>query len=163
LTTLAAEGSVARDRAELFQRMVFNILVSNDDDHLRNHAFIWSPAGRGWRLSPLYDVVPKPQTATERFLHLGVGAQGRLATLDNALSHAGQFGLNPPEAAKLIVQIALKTREWRNTFERFGATEAQCDKVQTAFLRPRDIGLKEVEAHCSPSAPRTKNRKAQAR
>jgi serine/threonine-protein kinase HipA len=163
LTTFAAEGTVAADRAELFQRMVFNILTSNDDDHLRNHAFIWSPAGRGWRLSPLYDVVPKPQIGTERFLHLGVGAQGRLATLDNALSHAAQFGLDPPDAAQMIEQIARKTREWRDTFERFGASEAQCDKVQTAFRRPRDIGLEKVESPGLPSARRTKSRKAQAR
>ena len=159
LTIFAAEGSVTGDRAELFQRMVFNILVSNDDDHLRNHAFIWSSVGRGWRLSPLYDVVPKPQIGSERFLHLGVGSQGRLATLDNALSHAAQFGLNLPEAAQMIGEIARKAREWRNTFERFGVTEAQCDKVQTAFRRPRDIGLEKVEAPGLPSARRTKSRK----
>jgi serine/threonine-protein kinase HipA len=139
LTTFAAEGMVGGDRAELFRRMVFNILVSNDDDHLRNHAFIWSPLGRGWQLSPLYDVVPKPQVATERYLHLGVGAQGRLATLDNALSHASQFGLTSAEASQLIERIALKTREWRNTFERLGVTEAECNRVQAAFRRPRDV------------------------
>jgi serine/threonine-protein kinase HipA len=158
LTIFAAKGSVAGDRAELFRRMVFNILVSNDDDHLRNHAFIWSGVGRGWRLSPLYDVVPKPQIGSERFLHLGVGAQGRLATLDNALSHAAQFGLDLLAAAQMIEEIAQKTREWRNTFERFGATEAQCDKVQTAFRRPRDIGIEKADALGLPSARRTKGR-----
>ncbi len=91
---------------------------------------------------------------------LGVGARGRLATLDNALSHAAQFGLDPPEAAQMIGEIARKAREWRNTFERFGATEAQCDKVQMAFRRPRDIGLEKVETPGLPSARRTtKSRK----
>ena len=48
--------------------MVFNILVTNNDDHLRNHAFLHDPAGRSWRLSPLYDVVPSP---TELHSHRG--------------------------------------------------------------------------------------------
>ncbi|MDI1366245.1 MAG: HipA domain-containing protein, partial [bacterium] len=72
------------DLVELYRRMVFNILVTNDDDHLRNHGFLWEP--RGWRLSPLYDVVPKPQVGHERTLVLGVGPQGRAATLNNAIA-----------------------------------------------------------------------------
>src|SRR3546814_17136977 len=75
---------IASDRHELFARMVFNIMVSNDDDHLRNHAFLFDAQGAGWRLSPLYDVVPRPKLAQERMLHLAVGPQGRLARLDNA-------------------------------------------------------------------------------
>ncbi|WP_240538368.1 type II toxin-antitoxin system HipA family toxin [Rhodoferax sp. PAMC 29310] len=51
---------------ELFARIVFNIFVSNDDDHLRNHGFVRDPRLPGWRLSPLYDVVPHPSVAFER-------------------------------------------------------------------------------------------------
>ncbi|MDQ1818106.1 HipA domain-containing protein [Massilia sp. CCM 9210] len=76
---------IRADNEELFKRMVFNIFASNDDDHLRNHGFLWDPRLPGWRLSPLYDVLPRPGLATERYLHLGIGPQGRLATLDNAL------------------------------------------------------------------------------
>jgi serine/threonine-protein kinase HipA len=57
---------VQTDRDELYARIAFNIRVSNDDDHLRNHAFIWDASGKGWRLSPLYDVVPRPQIGHER-------------------------------------------------------------------------------------------------
>jgi serine/threonine-protein kinase HipA len=53
--------------------LVFNIFVSNDDDHLRNHAFMPDPRLGGWQLSPLYDVVPRPAVAFERMLHLDVG------------------------------------------------------------------------------------------
>ncbi len=98
---------------QLFARMVFNILVGNDDDHLRNHAFIWVDNVRGWKLSPLYDVLPKPQMGHERYLHLGVGEQGRRATLDNALSHAGQFGLLPAQALSIVDRMARQVREWR--------------------------------------------------
>ena len=76
---------IRADNEELFKRMVFNIFASNDDDHLRNHGFLWDPRLPGWRLSPLYDVLPRPSHATERYLHLGIGPQGRIATLGNAL------------------------------------------------------------------------------
>jgi len=137
----AAHGRVDVDRAELFGRMVFNILVSNDDDHLRNHAFVWLPEARGWALSPLYDVLPKPQIATERRLHLGVGKQGRLATLDNAMSESGRFGLTPPKAKEIVERISGVAREWRTAFNEMGVSDAECDKVAAAFRKPRDIGL----------------------
>jgi serine/threonine-protein kinase HipA len=146
ISNVGAKGFVQQDRQELFARMVFNILVSNDDDHLRNHAFVWDAKLHGWRLSPLYDVLPKPQVAHERYLHLGVGMQGRLATLDNALSSAGRFGLTRVAAARIIDQIAMRVREWRVFFEReMQVPEQQCDLVSTAFRRPKDIGFDVVE------------------
>lgn len=140
-------GAIAPDREELFARMVFNILVSNDDDHLRNHAFLCDPSGRGWRLSPLYDVVPRPQFAQERLLHLAVGPQGRLATLDNALAGGGRFGLLPPDAARIIDRVARVVRSWRETFDRLQVPERLCDQLATAFRRPADIGMRAVEKH----------------
>lgn len=137
-------GQVAADREELFGRMVFNILVSNDDDHLRNHAFVSVPDSSGWRLSPLYDVVPKPQVASERFLHLSVGEDGRLATLDNAFGAAGLFGLHDRAAAGIIDRIAGVVREWRTGFREFGVGDDEADKVASAFRRPRDIGLTKI-------------------
>ncbi|MCW1776806.1 HipA domain-containing protein [Pantoea ananatis] len=98
LGRLGAAGQVTADRHELFRRMVFNILVCNDDDHLRNHALVHRGDFGGWRLSPLYDVVPRPSGGSERFLHLGIGAQGRLSTLDNALTHCARFALTPRPA-----------------------------------------------------------------
>lgn len=58
---------------ELFARMVLNIFVTNDDDHLRNYGFVRDPRLGGWVLSPLYDVVPRPVLVSDRRLHLGVG------------------------------------------------------------------------------------------
>jgi serine/threonine-protein kinase HipA len=140
-------GGISEDRKELFARMVFNILVSNDDDHLRNHAFLYDAPGKGWRLSPLYDVVPRPQVAQERMLHLGVGPQGRLATLDNAMAVSGRFGLMPPDAARIADRVARVVRSWRESFERMQVPVRLCDQLATAFRRPADIGLREVERH----------------
>jgi serine/threonine-protein kinase HipA len=92
-----------RDLRELFRRMAFNILVGNDDDHLRNHAFLFD--GRGWRLSPLYDVVPRPRVAANGRLILEVGERGHEATLANALTSAATFGLKREEAASLLEDL----------------------------------------------------------
>lgn len=139
-----AKGHVGTDSAELFARMVFNVLVSNDDDHLRNHAFLYDAENRGWRLSPLYDVVPKPQIGSERYLHLGVGPDGRLARLDNAFDGAGQFGLSAPAAARIVERVVAAVRAWRETFEAVGVSGRDCDRVASAFRRADDIGMRVV-------------------
>ncbi len=137
-------GWIATDRRELFARMVFNVLVSNNDDHLRNHAFLFDAKGGGWRLSPLYDVVPKPQAAQQRMLHLSIGPQGRLARLDNALAGAGRFGLLPPDAVRIIDRIVRTVRGWRDIYEGLGVPVRECDRVASAFRRAADIGMREV-------------------
>ena len=88
-----------KDAKELWRRMVFNILCNNNDDHLRNHGFLWD--GKGWRLSPAYDIVPTPQVSLERDLAIGVGRNGRQATLRNALSDINSFGLSRREAVPM--------------------------------------------------------------
>ncbi len=130
---------IRQDNAELFKRMVFNIFVSNDDDHLRNHGFLWDPRLPGWRLSPLYDVLPRPSHATERYLHLGIGPQGRLATLDNALAAHAQFTLSKAEAAQRVVQVWQKLREWKQYFETFGVAQQDIDNIAPAFRHLDDV------------------------
>jgi serine/threonine-protein kinase HipA len=150
ISTFGADGHVQRDRTELFGRVAFNILVSNNDDHLRNHAFVWEPTVKGWRLSPLYDVVATPQLATERTLHLSVGPRGRLARLDNLLEAHGAYGLLRHDAADVIARVASHVREWRTRFEGFGVSTQQCDRVQSAFMRPRDVGIDVIERALKP-------------
>jgi serine/threonine-protein kinase HipA len=147
LSQHGVRGHIASDNQELFARMVFNILVSNDDDQLRNHAFLYDPESRGWRLSPVFDVVPRPQVAQERMLHLAVGRSGRLATLGNALSGAGRFGLSTPAAARIIDRVARVVRTWRETFDRLEVPERLSNQLATAFRSPAAVGLSEVERH----------------
>ena len=135
-----AAQQIAADLAQLFARMVFNILVSNDDDHLRNHGFLWEPVAKAWVLSPLYDVVPRPTHAAERYLHLGIGAQGRLATLANAMSWAARFGLTHDKAQAAIDNVWRIVREWKGRFEEYGVSADEIDKVSSAFRHAREIG-----------------------
>lgn len=123
---------VRRDLRELFRRMVFNILVTNDDDHLRNHGFLYD--GKGWRLSPLYDVVPKPQIGLERRLVLGVGPQGRDATIANALAGAAGFDLNPDEAKSIAEEIrAIVAAGWEKHFSGAKVSPADRARFSTCF------------------------------
>lgn len=130
---------IRADNAELFQRMVYNVLVSNDDDHLRNHGFVWEPRLAGWRLSPLYDVLPRASHATERFLHLGIGPQGRLATLDNALAAHEMFTLSRATASEMIARIWQVVREWRVFFEKFDVPAVEIEKIAPAFRHIEDV------------------------
>ena len=128
---------------ELFGRMVFNIFVSNDDDHLRNHGFVRDPRLPGWRLSPLYDVVPRPGVAHERQLHLQVGLQGKLATLDNAMSTYSAFTPQRTTALAIIRRIWGELRQWRTTFEDMGASGRLIDQLAPA--------LRDLDDICSPA------------
>lgn len=124
---------IRQDNAELFMRMIFNIFVSNDDDHLRNHGFVWDVHIGGWRLSPLYDVMPRASAAHERFLHLGVGPQGRLATLDNALASHERFTLSRRDACRWIDTVWRDVREWKVHFDAFGVSADDIARIAPAF------------------------------
>ena len=130
---------VRQDLHELFRRMVFNILVTNDDDHLRNHGFLFG--GGGWRLSPLYDVVPKPQVGLERRLVLGVGPEGRNATLENALADTAVFDIAPDEAASMVEEMRrIVAACWERQFIDAGVSVADRGRFATCFRLANDTG-----------------------
>jgi serine/threonine-protein kinase HipA len=122
-----------KDSKELWLRMLFNILCNNTDDHLRNHGFLWD--GKGWRLSPAYDIVPYPQVSLERDLAIGVGRNGRQATLKNALSDAASFGLPQSQAITLAVDTQKKVKgHWEAVFNDSGITGAELERLRTCFI-----------------------------
>ena len=135
--------NVKSDIEELYARMIFNIFVSNDDDHLRNHAFLWNHELKGWSLSPLYDVMPHPVIASERYQHLGIGPQGKLATIDNAYATKERFGLSSDQANSIIDRVWRVVRQWKMYFEEFGISSDQIEGISRAFRHIDDI--------CSPT------------
>lgn len=143
---------VRANAEELFARMVLNIFVTNDDDHLRNHGFVRDPRLGGWMLSPLYDVVPRPVLASERRLHLGVGEQGKLATLDNALSHYAAFVPERPMAVGIMRRVWGEVRQWKTCFEEHGANGKLIDQLTRAFRDLSDIASPELEAEIRKGA-----------
>jgi serine/threonine-protein kinase HipA len=133
---------IRANNRELFERLVFNILVSNDDDHLRNHGFVFDPRLGGWRLSPLYDVMPRASLASERRLHLGVGPEGRSATLDNAFAGRELFTLSADAAGESIARIWKVVREWRVYFEQYGVDPQQIEKIAPAFRHLDEVATR---------------------
>jgi serine/threonine-protein kinase HipA len=124
-----------RDCAELFRRMVFNAAVTNDDDHPRNHAAIRS--GRGWHLSPAYDLVPKPMVSMDkRTLAMVIGQYGRTASIYNIMSQCERFGVTPAAAKKEIDAIVDVVKGWREHFHACGVSAQDIETMATAFLPP---------------------------
>ena len=129
-------ASPARDLEELFRRMVFNALISNTDDHPRNHALIATT--EKWELAPAYDLTPNPLTSLDkRDLAMSCGSFNRYANRTNLLSGHGQFKLSLEQAAAIVdhVQKVVATR-WHAVLRQHGTTVADCDRVAAAFNYP---------------------------
>lgn len=97
-------GVPMADLQELYQRMCYNALVGNDDDHPKNHAVLFRDGQ--WRLSPLYDVVPALDGVPPPMLAMAVGKQGTGINRENLLSHAEHFGLSREGAAAALDEVA---------------------------------------------------------
>ncbi|MEJ0025945.1 MAG: HipA domain-containing protein [Rhizomicrobium sp.] len=140
LRRVSAEAK--RDANELFRRMCFNALISNTDDHPRNHAVI--AKGRDWRLSPAYDLTPTPLVSLEqRDLALICGDQGRVARVGNLLSQAARFLLADEDATEILSKMRhIVETTWYDTARRAGVSEADCERISGAFAYPGlDIDL----------------------
>src|SRR6266478_4035410 len=85
------------DCSELWRRIVFSILISNTDDHLRNHGFLYDPA-RGWRLAPAYDLNPMPLDIKPRILTTAIDEDDGTASVEPALETAAHYALKPHQA-----------------------------------------------------------------
>jgi len=124
--------------------MAFNILCNNTDDHLRNHGFLWD--GKGWRLSPGYDILPFPQVSLDRDLAIGVGRDGRRATMKNALSDSAGFGLFRSEAISMAkaIQQTMKT-SWEKVFRENGLVTTDIERLRNCFIACDEV-IREDEA-----------------
>jgi serine/threonine-protein kinase HipA len=126
----------AENAAELFRRMCFNALISNTDDHPRNHAVI--AMDTNWKLSPAYDLTPTALTNVEqRDLAMHCGDAGRLASAGNLLSQSVRFLLARDEAAAIVDAMEGKVRgAWYVTARGAGVSERDCEQIAGAFAYP---------------------------
>jgi serine/threonine-protein kinase HipA len=132
------------DRAELFRRMVFNILVGNEDDHAKNHACFWD--GLHLRLTPAYDLLPQRRAGMEGRQAMIVGALGsggRESTLANALTSAARFGLDPDEAGAIAEDVLRVVREqWEQRFADVQVPRNEIDALRgTSMLSPLAVEI----------------------
>jgi serine/threonine-protein kinase HipA len=119
------------DSHELFRRMVFNILVGNVDDHMRNHALLMSRTGR-FALSPAFDIVPHLDAVTTP-QSIGVGASGPASTIANALSQCGRFLLKESEARAVVEQVREAVAQWKTVFREADISETDIHTLAGCF------------------------------
>jgi serine/threonine-protein kinase HipA len=126
LRRLAPPEDIARQQAQLFRRMVFNILMDNTDDHEKNHALLRDPDG-SWSLSPAFDIVPSMSGLG--YQAMVVGREGTSSTLDNALSSIGAFGLKLREAKAIVHEVAEVVGDWHKEFKACRVSAADVDML----------------------------------
>ena len=122
--------------AELFRRMCFNALISNTDDHPRNHAIV--AEDRAWSLSPAYDLTPSRQVSLDhRDLAMMVGDLGRYASAQNLLSQCSRFLLDRSEAEAIVAQMEARVAgSWYKIARKSSVSERDCETIQGAFVYP---------------------------
>ena len=122
-------SSPEKDLIELWKRIVFNMAVSNTDDHLRNHGFLLTQFG--WRLSPLYDV--NPVEAGDE-LALNVSENDNRISIDLALETAHYYGLEPSNAENIAREICATVRDnWEQLAKQYGITRSGIEDKRPAF------------------------------
>ena len=130
---LQGHGAEARaDMAQLWRRVVFNVLVSNTDDHLRNHGFLYQKQD-GWRLSPAFDLNPVPINAGHRILTTAIDLDDNEASLELALSVAGHFRLTLYDARKTVREVAQTVSTWRDVATQFKLSRHEIERMSSAF------------------------------
>jgi serine/threonine-protein kinase HipA len=130
---LRQQGAAAReDMRALWRRIVFNLLISNTDDHLRNHGFLYFGPD-GWRLAPAYDLNPIPVDIKPRVLATAIDLEDATASLELAFSVAEYFGLDQTEARQIGGEVGIAVATWRVEAARQGLTKEEIDRMTSAF------------------------------
>lgn len=118
------------DLKELWKRIVFSILISNTDDHLRNHGFLYVNEA-GWKLSPLYDV--NPSCDNKNVLSTYITEFDNSQSLDLALEVCEYFEISIETAKIIILDMKNKIKNWKTVAKQFGLSKSEIDKMEVAF------------------------------
>lgn len=122
---------VTADLRELWRRVAFSILVSNTDDHLRNHGFLRVNAG-GWSLSPAFDVNPNPEPGP-KFLNTSIDGRSNAASIELLLGVAELFRMDEQQAAAVLAEVSDATSRWQEVARRLGLDRASINEMRPAF------------------------------
>jgi serine/threonine-protein kinase HipA len=130
---LVQHGAQAKTDAQaLYRRVAFSVLISNVDDHLRNHGFLWL-GKTGWTLSPAYDLNPVPSDIKARVLTTNIDLDEGTCSTELLQSAAGYFSLGLPAARAVIKEVAVATATWRAVAKEVGAKASEIARMASAF------------------------------
>lgn len=121
----------AEDLRELWRRIVLTVLISNTDDHLRNHGFL-RRSSAGWSLSPVFDLNPNPEGEIKQ-LETAIEEQSTLASIRAALEVAYLFGLSEREARTVLGEVLDATGPWREIATGYGLSAEEIERLVPAF------------------------------
>lgn len=117
-----------KDLEELWRRMVFGIMISNTDNHLRNHGFLYN--GTGWSLSPVYDVNPNSE---KKDFSTSIDYSGAKSTIELALKTAEDFRLSPQRSKEILEQVKNAVSDWQKTAKSLFIPEQEIKNMSPAF------------------------------
>ncbi len=140
------------DIEQLWRRIAFNILVSNTDDHLRNHAFLHD--GNGWRLSPAYDLNPCPVDVKPRVHALAINEDDPTASLETVLETSVQFGLKLDRARSIAADVGAVVALWKAAAKSAGINGVQIERMQSAFEHADLKAARAIQVHAAPAPKR---------
>jgi serine/threonine-protein kinase HipA len=130
---LTSHGAQAKaDAQALYRRVVFNVLISNVDDHLRNHGFLWL-GKTGWTLSPAYDLNPVPTDLKARVLTTNIDIDEGTCSLDLLEEAAEYFSFGLAQARTVIKEVATVTATWRDVAKNASAKSSEINRMASAF------------------------------
>jgi serine/threonine-protein kinase HipA len=130
---LAQHGAKGKtDAHALYRRVVFNVLISNVDDHLRNHGFLWLGKA-GWSLSPAYDLNPVPTDLKARVLTTNIDLDEGTCSVDLLEAASEYFALTLTQARAIIKEVATVTATWRDVAKAVGTRSAEIKRMASAF------------------------------
>ena len=139
--TLLADGirqfgdDVAGDLRELWRRLVFSLLASNYDDHLRNHGFLMRTAGK-WSLSPAYDLNPVPEIERAQMPKTSISEDHADSSIAAALEAAPRFGLKSAAAKAIVREVHAVVAGWRKVAKKLRIPTRTLDAYASAFEHP---------------------------
>ncbi|WP_245534970.1 type II toxin-antitoxin system HipA family toxin [Thiomicrospira cyclica] len=126
---LSAQGAQTEtDLAQLWRRIVFNIAVSNTDDHLRNIGFLLTK--NGWKLSPAYDLNP---IVGKQGLHLNITDTDNALDYQLAFEVKDFFRLSDVQATQIYDEVLNAVKAWKTVTQRLGISRAEQAMKETAF------------------------------
>ena len=128
-------SDVPGDLRELWRRLIFSLLASNYDDHLRNHGFLMHEPGR-WSLSPAYDINPVPEMDRVRMNKTAITEDQQEPTIASALAAAPRFGIKATEAKKILRKVFTVVSDWRKTGRQLRLKASTLNAYATAFEHP---------------------------
>ena len=129
---LSRHGARAKADAQgLYRRVAFNVLISNVDDHLRNHGFLWHDR-TGWSLSPIYDINPTPTDLKARVLTTNIDLDEGTCSIDLLEEAAEYFGLGLKPARAILKEVASATAAWQEVAGEAGARASEITRMASA-------------------------------